>query len=420
MIDLSLMRQVTVDPSAMTITAQGGCLWIDVDEAAGKYGLATVGGTVNHTGIGGLTLGGGYGWLSGYHGLAIDNLLSVRMVLADGSLVTASDAENPDLFWAVRGAGQSFGVTVEFTYRAHEHKDPVWAGQLAFTPDKIPRVLEFMNHLIDVSNGECGAIIGFAVAPPPISLPVLIAAIFYDGPAEKAKDFYAPILALNPVLDTTGVMPYSSVNGILLNAATHGGRKSSKGATFAHPLHPDFFQTLFQKYCAFVTELPDANGSIFLFEFLSTRKICETSNRAMAFANRDHYSNSMLGPKWHDPANDGRIRQWAREMAATFVGEKERMKREGLVKPEMEGVGEYGNYDGELPLQSWEMWSQGKSVLTGTIAVGFQEKAENIYGKNYERLLELKRKFDPKNAFRKGHLLAPQMDAWHGGVPLAV
>lgn len=128
MIDLSLMRQVTVDPSVMTITAQGGCLWVDVDEAAGKYGLATVGGTVNHTGIGGLTLGGGYGWLSGYHGLAIDNLLSVRMVLADGSLVTASDAENPDLFWAVRGAGQSFGVTVEFTYRAHEQKDPVWAG----------------------------------------------------------------------------------------------------------------------------------------------------------------------------------------------------------------------------------------------------------------------------------------------------
>ncbi|KAI4159782.1 MAG: hypothetical protein LQ342_006293 [Letrouitia transgressa] len=127
-IDLSLMRQVTVDPSVMTITAQGGCLWVDVDEAAGKYGLATVGGTVNHTGIGGLTLGGGYGWLSGYHGLAIDNLLSVRMVLADGSLVTASDAENPDLFWAVRGAGQSFGVTVEFTYRAHEQKDPVWAG----------------------------------------------------------------------------------------------------------------------------------------------------------------------------------------------------------------------------------------------------------------------------------------------------
>lgn len=104
-IDLSEMRKVEIDPIEKTITAQGGCIWEDVDEAAGEHGLATVGGTVNHTGIGGLTLGGGYGWLCGKYGLTIDNLLEVQMVLANGDVVRASDKENTDLFWAVRGSG---------------------------------------------------------------------------------------------------------------------------------------------------------------------------------------------------------------------------------------------------------------------------------------------------------------------------
>lgn len=103
----------------MTVSVEGGCLWKDVDEAAGDYGLAAVGGTVNHTGIGGLTLGGGYGYLTGRYGLVIDNLLSVKLVTADSDIVTASPDENPDLFWAIRGAGASFAAVVEFTYRVH-------------------------------------------------------------------------------------------------------------------------------------------------------------------------------------------------------------------------------------------------------------------------------------------------------------
>lgn len=111
-IDLSLMRGVTVDAEKKTIRAEGGTLWADVDEEAEKYGLATVGGTVNHTGVGGLTLGGGYGYLSGRYGLTIDNLLSVDIVLASGEQVVASERENADLFWAVRGAGQVLFISV--------------------------------------------------------------------------------------------------------------------------------------------------------------------------------------------------------------------------------------------------------------------------------------------------------------------
>jgi FAD/FMN-containing dehydrogenase len=127
-IDLSRMNKATVDPVNKTVTAQGGATWKEVDESAGEHGLATVGGTVNHTGIGGLTLGGGYGWLSGQYGLTIDNLLSATVVLADGRILTASSAENSDLFWGLRGAGYNFGVVVDFTYRAYDQRSPVFAG----------------------------------------------------------------------------------------------------------------------------------------------------------------------------------------------------------------------------------------------------------------------------------------------------
>ncbi len=120
------MRHVSVDPETKIITAQGGCIWADVDNAAADHDLAAVGGTVNHTGIGDLTLGGGYGYLTPAHGMVVDNLLSVQLVLADGSIVTASQSENTDLFWASRGAGIGFGVATSFVYQAYEQKEPVW------------------------------------------------------------------------------------------------------------------------------------------------------------------------------------------------------------------------------------------------------------------------------------------------------
>ena len=336
------MRQVTVNPAAMTITAQGGCIWADVDEAAGAYGLATVGGTVNHTGVGGLTLGGGYGWLSGQYGLTIDNLLAVKMVLADGSFVTASETENPDLFWAIRGAGQSFGVAVEFTFRAYEQKDPVWAGQLAFLPDKLEALIEATNQCHAVNTGNSGIIMGFAT-PPPMFKPVAIAAVFYNGPASAAEEFFAPILSLGPIMNMTGPMPYTSLNGILNPATTHGGRKCSKGSVFTSPLRPAFFKSIFDELVAFQERVPSIQAVV-LFEFLSPQKICAVPHDAMAFANRGEYSNVMIGPKWKDPKDDAVCWAWATEIADKFKHEMEKMKEEGT-RLGIEGVGQYGNYD---------------------------------------------------------------------------
>lgn len=337
------MRAVTVDPVAMTITAQGGCLWMDVDNAAAEHGLATVGGTVNHTGIGGLTLGGGYGWLSGKYGLTIDNLLAVQMVLADGSLVTASDSENSDLFWAIRGAGQAFGVAVEFTYRAHEQKSPVWAGRLGFLPNNVEAFAEAANQIIATPNENGGLFLGMTNAPPTFQ-PIILAIVYYNGPASEAESYFAPLLRLNPIMNTTALMPYPLLNTVINPAAVHGGRKCIKGATYTTPVRPAFFRSLYDDFLAFVAKIPDA-GALVVLEFVPVAKVCSVPHSATAFANRGQYQNAFVGPKCTDPINDAPCRAWAREMAGKFQEEMRRRKREGEVDLEIEGVGQYGNYD---------------------------------------------------------------------------
>lgn len=345
-IDLSEMRNVTVNPVDKTITAQGGCLWADVDAAAGTHGLAIVGGTVNHTGIGGLTLGGGYGWLCGQHGLAIDNLLSVQIVLANGTIIRSSETENADLFWALRGAGQSFGVVTEFTYRAHPQPNPVWAGSLIFTPDKLDPLIAFTNHLSSISHPEAAIIIGFA-APPPLHTPLLLAIVFYNGPEAAALSYFEPLLSLDPVMKEVSMIPYSSLNSLLNPGNAHGGRKVTKGGVFAYPIRPAFIRSLFNAFSTFLQETPDASGSMLGFEIYATEKVCQVSNEAMAFANRGTYGNSFLAVTWTQKQNDATCRAWARTLYEHFKAELERGKREGDVRLEMEGVGEYVNSDGK-------------------------------------------------------------------------
>lgn len=345
MIDLSLMRDVTVDKEAKTITAQGGCTWEDVDKAGYEHGLVTVGGTVNHTGIGGLTLGGGYGWLSGEHGLVIDNLLSVQIVLADGTIVTASNSENKDLFWAVCGAGQAFGVVVEFTYRAYEQKSTVWAGQMGFIPNNLETLVTTVNELHAKAKGYSGMLLGIVRAPPAF-LPVVVMFLYFNGPSTEAEEFYAPLIALKPVMNNCASMAYPKLNSMINFAAEHGGRKVSKGATFAPPVRTAFFQSIFTEYARFVKQNPDIFATV-IFEYLPSEKICAVPNHATAFANRGKYQNVLISPKWKDPAQDEKCRAWAAEIAGKFGAEMERGKREGDVRMEHEGSGQYGNYDGD-------------------------------------------------------------------------
>ncbi|UKZ75727.1 hypothetical protein TrVFT333_003419 [Trichoderma virens FT-333] len=370
-IDLTKMRHVTVNPSSKTIKAQGGTIWEDVDLAAAQYGLATVGGTVNHTGVGGLTLGGGYGWLSGKYGLTIDNSVEAEVVLADGRIMTTSEKENSDLFWAIRGAGQSFGVVTSFTFRGYEQKDPVWGGLLAFDTAALDKVIDFANKLVETTEGQSGMVVGIG-APAPTHEVRILTILFYDGDKEEARAYYDALFKLGPVVDRTSEMTYKEVNSMLNAVSTHGDRKTQKGSAFTAPLPASLAKTLVQEYSQFIDEVPDAKKTIILMEYFSQRMVNKVAQTAMSFANRGFHYNILFGTRWTGAQNDAKCREWTRNMGRKVTNELLKTKNN-------DGVGEYGNYDGVS-----------------------SSSAQDIFGINYERVLELKKRYDPKNIFAKG------------------
>jgi FAD/FMN-containing dehydrogenase len=202
-----------------------------------------------------LTLGGGFGWLSNRYGLVVDNLISAELVLADGSIVRASETEHTDLFWAIRGCGSSFAIATEFVLQAYDQPDPVYAGIMAFTMDKLAQVVEYANKF-DKSLQEIEDR-GFAFGlgcPPPLFRPAVLVAIFYNGSEEAAKAEFAELFALGPVADITSEVPYEKVNGILSEMTHHGGRKSTVGSAAKFPVNPGFIQDVADKFFEFIAK----------------------------------------------------------------------------------------------------------------------------------------------------------------------
>lgn len=339
-IDLSRMRKVTVDTGKKTITAQGGALWVDVDTAAGEHGLATVGGTVNHTGIGGLTLGGGYGWLSPKYGLTIDNLLSATVVLADGRIVTASETKNEDLFWALRGAGHNFGVVVDFTYQGYDQPNEVFCGMLVFTPDKLESVVENINR--DVENPDINSGTVCVFAPTPSSpTPLVITILFYNGTEDAGRKHFSGLYALGPVMDDTGMAPYTKVNSLQNQAAVHGGRRSFKGVFFTPPFRPAFAREVLDTFTQRIKVEPEMAGSALILEFFDMKKICEPKLTDTAFANRGESRNGVLTTRWESVEKDAEMRGWAREVQMMFKNEMDSKAHSG---EETGSVPQYINY----------------------------------------------------------------------------
>ncbi|KAF2034465.1 FAD-binding domain-containing protein [Setomelanomma holmii] len=375
-IDLSKMRKVTVDPAAKTIRAEGGTIWEDVDVEAAKYGLATVGGTVNHTGVAGLTLGGGYGYLSGKYGLTIDVLQSVEIVLASGSIVTASSTQNPDLFWAVRGAGANFGVVTAFTFQGFEQQNPVFAGPLVFLPDKIPEIVKFANKFHETNDGNQALLWGFS-APPPGNAPVVLTQLFYNGTEEQGKSFFADLFALGPIANMSAMIPYEQLNSLLNQSTGFDGRKQFGGGAFKLPLDSEFVLSLHAEFTAFVASHERMNESMMLFEAIPYKKIVEVPNEESAFSNWGDYYNVATMFKWLDPLLDTEIRTFSRNLLKKASETAVDGSKDG-------GVGQYGNY------------------ATADV------EANEIFGANVKRLEDLKHKYDPDNLFSHGTRLTPR------------
>jgi len=347
-IDLSHMKRVTVDPVKKTAIVGGGALWEHVDAALGVHGLATVGGTVNNTGVGGLTLGGGYGWLTPKYGLAVDNLLSVEIVLANGQIVGASEGENPDLFWAVRGAGAYFGVVTKFVFQAYEQKDQVFAGPLVFPKDKMEPIINFYNSIMDDHGGKAVGMMVFT-SPPPAHTPVILVVAIYFGPEEEAKRYYEPLLSLEPIANMSSMLSYTALNSLLNAGSPADFRRTMKGAAFLPPLDPRFAGDVFEDYVAFIEQVPDAAPSAVLFEFLPAERIISVPQTATAFANRGRAGNIVYFPGWTKPEHDDECRVWTRTMAQKTKEELTRVKSmaNGIDESTRNSVGEYVNYDGE-------------------------------------------------------------------------
>lgn len=213
-IDLALMKYTRVDPKAKTVEAGAGCTWGDIDHATHVFGMATPSGIISTTGVGGLTLGGGIGHLTRKCGLSIDNLLSVDMVLADGSFVIANKDQNQDLFWAVRGGGGNFGVVTSFTFRLHPI-DMVYGGPMLYDISETADVMKWYSKLIKNAPDELSGFFAFIIVPPGPPFPEhlylkkMCGVVWaYTGPLEKAEEAFKPIRAFKPpAIDLVGPIP---------------------------------------------------------------------------------------------------------------------------------------------------------------------------------------------------------------------
>ncbi|WP_410585136.1 FAD-binding oxidoreductase [Amycolatopsis sp. lyj-108] len=229
MIDLGGLRRITVDPDTRTALVGGGAVWADVDEATQRYGLATVGGTVSDTGVGGLTLGGGFGWLTAKHGLTIDNLLSAEVVTADGRILRASEAEHPDLFWALRGGGGNFGIVTEFEFRLHR-VGLTEVGMFFWTLENVAEVLRFAKEVIaSLPSGTGSMLVGLTAPPAPFVPPehhlapgLALVVAGFDGPERQAPLIERIRDGLPAAFELVTPMPYADLQKLLDPTAPRG------------------------------------------------------------------------------------------------------------------------------------------------------------------------------------------------------
>ena len=365
MIDLSLLKEIEVDPVRRTITAGGGVTWGELNQAAHAHGLATTGGVVSTTGIAGLTLGGGIGWLLGKYGLAIDNLHSAEMVLASGEVVTASEESEPDLFWAIRGGGGNFGAVTKFCYRAHPLRTVLGGAAvhpLAATAEVFAFYREFTRSLPD----DLTAFLALRHAPDGSGMKLCGVAVCHAGEDEqRAEVELQPVREFGPpALDLIERIPYPLVNTLLDDAFQRGTFNYWKSAFFAE-LNDRVVTKLIDAYQDAPTPL-----CFLVVEHLHGAAV-RVDPSATAFPHRQPGYDCIIISQWSDPtATEAGIR-WARETYESL-------------RPHMTD-GAYVNY------------------LDNDDA----SRVRAAYGPNYDRLAQLKRRYDPDNTFRLNQNIVP-------------
>ena len=362
-IDLSSMRAVTVDPARRTAKAGGGATWGDFDRATAEHGLATTGGAVSTTGIAGLTLGGGLGWLMRSYGMACDNLVSAEVVTADGRVRTASARENPDLFWGLRGGGGNFGVVTSFEYRLHP-VSTVLGGMLLYP---LARARELLRIYRDVSSAAPDELTVFAgLLYTPDGIPMVAMVICHVGAADKGAQLIRPFRDAGPVAGEVGPMPYTALQ-TMLDAGFPAGLQVHWRSEFVKAI-PD---ALIEAAVSAFEQVPSPLSALLFEQFGGAVK--RVPREDMAFDNRDADYNLVIISRWADPADAERNVAWARSTSAAA-----KPYTTGQVYVNYIGVGEAG------------------------------DRVRAAFGpEKFARLVDIKRKYDPDNLFRINQNISP-------------
>jgi FAD/FMN-containing dehydrogenase len=372
-IDLGHMNSVEVDPDARTARAGGGALWRDLDAATQEHGLAVTGGRVSDTGVGGLALGSGSGWLERMFGVTCQSLIGAELVTADGNVIRASEQENPELFWGLRGGGSNFGVVTAFEFDLHEVGPVITAGLLMYPRSRAGEVIRFYRDFIAAAPDQIGGGVALMTAPPEEFVPEdvrgkpAIGIVYcYVGSIEDGEAAAAPLRATAPVLDVIGPMPYTALQQALDGGSPRGVREYFK-VDWLSDLPDEAIDTI----VAEAEQLPAPFGQLILGPMGGA--MSRTDNSAIALNIPDAPWVYFCLAMWMDPSEDEANTAWARGFAET-------MRPFGVGSP-------YPNFIEP---------DEGIARLKAS------------YGpEKYERLAALKRQWDPDNLFRLNQNIAP-------------
>lgn len=372
-IDLSPMNKVDVDENQRTARVEGGATVGLFDAEAQKYGLATTTGTVSTIGIGGLALGGGSGYLSRRFGMTLDNVLSVDIVTADGNLVTASEKENEDLFWAVRGGGGNFGIVTSFKFQLHEVGPEVLSFQAYFPYEDSRKVLQFYREFMKEAPDKLQCYVFFLNVPPVEPFPAeyygkttcaFIAC--HTGDPEKGKSELQPLKEFgNPFLSFLQTMEYTAIQ----KSFDAGMPKGLRWFTKAHYLNK-LSDTAIESLMEHTQSLPGAFTVAYLEPMGGEANRVDPA--ATAFPHRNTAYSVHIFPGWDDPSKDGANIKWAKEF-----------------------------------YQAMHKESAG-GVYVNLLSHDEKERVKAAYGENYDRLARVKRKWDPGNFFIMNHNIGPE------------